>query len=140
MVQKIHRFFREDTQRRLKQLSIILGTISILSVYLSSILLLRDIIFCIDSLIGIKILLAIHIHCYFYLLLSRCGYLQPTWVSLIPFDLYYDAISFKDFIIEQVKNKIIVPTKRLLVKCWKIISDVSLKILTILTEKGNQLY
>jgi hypothetical protein len=75
-----------------------------------------------------------------YLLFVRCSYLHPFWVSIIPFDLYYDAIRFKNYIAYQAKNKIIIPTRDLLIKCWKTIADIGIKLMIKLSEKGDQLY
>lgn len=74
------------------------------------------------------------------MLFLRCGYLHPSWVSIIPFDLYYDAIRFKNYIVEQAKNKVIIPTAVFLIKFLNKISDIAQKVMAKLAEKGNQLY
>ena len=92
LAQKMHRFFREDRHRRKKQLIFVAIVGSNILSLLLFIYFFRGFIFRIDALIMVKLLLAFYYATLAQMIIGRCAQLYGRWVSLIPFDIYYDVI------------------------------------------------
>ena len=92
ITQKMHRFFREDRHRRKKQLIFVAIVGSNILSLLLFIYFFRGFIFRIDALIMVKLLLAFYYATLAQMIIGRCAQLYGRWVSLIPFDIYYDVI------------------------------------------------
>jgi len=57
----------------------------------------KDDIFILDSLIGVKILYFGYIHSYLYLTILRLRFAYHTWTVLHPFDIKEDFIKFLSY-------------------------------------------
>lgn len=112
LLQKFHRYFRADTGRRKKQILSLLILITISFSYLLFIWVFRHHIFVFDSTIGVKIILTFYFHTFCYLCLNRIMFLYTSWVSLQPFDIYYDVVNFVLLVKSTFIERIINPTVR----------------------------
>lgn len=140
LAQKLHRYFREDSQRRVKQLIIVLGLASFAALYIATVWLLWSFIFCIDSFIGVKIVIFIYFHGFAHLFFARCLTLYEQWRSLIPFNLYSDCVDAFNYTRRLVYNKVMVPSGNFIKKVFEYIKDVLAKIWKKIAEKSTQAY
>ena len=101
---------------------------SIVIGYIATIWLLWPAIFCIDSLIGVKLLAIFYSHTFAYLMFIRCATLYNAWISLIPFNLYTDCVDAIKYLRRQIYSKIMVPSGNLIKKVFKYIKDILAKI------------
>lgn len=97
------------------------------------IFLFRGFIFCIDALIAIKLLLCFYYATFVYTMLARCEHLYGRWVSLIPFDIYYDVVDFLKMVKDKIRDYVVIPVKKFIVKCGRFIAKVAKKMM----EKGK---
>ena len=134
ITQKMHRFFREDRHRRKKQLAFVAVVSSHIIGLLLFIFFFRGFIFSIDALIVVKLLLSFYYISFIYTLVLRCGHIYFQWLSLIPFDIYYDVIDFLKMLKQRFKDYVVVPTGNFLVKCGRLIERVFNKILDIISK------
>lgn len=133
LAQKLHRFFREDRDRRKKQLILIAIIGSNIISLLLFIYLFRGFIFCIDSLIALKLLLCFYYLSFVSMMLDRCSHLFERWISLIPFDIYYDVVNFLKMVKDKFREYVIIPVKKFIVKFGRLIDRIIKKMM----EKGK---
>ncbi len=100
-----------------------LAVASIIIGYFTTIWLLWSTIFCINSLIGVKLLIIFYSHSFAYLMFIRCSTLYNGWVSLIPFNLYTDCVNAIKYVRRQIYSKILVPSGNFLKKVFDYIMD-----------------
>lgn len=139
LVQKMHRIFRENSHRRKKQLALVAVVASNIIGLLLFIILFRNFIFCIDALIMVKILLTFYYITFVYTLLLRCGHVYFQWLSLIPFDIYYDVVDFFKMLKQKFKDYVVIPAGNFLVKCGRFIEKVINKIMDVISWIGNKI-
>jgi hypothetical protein len=110
IVQKLHRYFRIDDKRRRKQIISLLLIIGFIVSYLQFIWIFWSAIFVFDCFVGIKILFTFYFHSFCTLLCIRSSILYTNWVSLQPFDIYYDVVNFVLLVKNKFKENVITPT------------------------------
>lgn len=138
IVQRMHMIFRENSNRRMKQLALVAVVASNIIGLLLFIFLFRIFIFCIDSFIMVKLLLCFYYVTFIYTLLLRIGHIYFQWLSLIPFDIYYDVVDFLKMLKQKFKDYVVFPAKVILVKCGRFIEKVINKILDSISWVGNK--
>jgi hypothetical protein len=126
LVQKLHRFFRVDSHRRKKQLVwVALILTFIITALFTTFKLMVSVLWLEDSLIGLKILLLLYMYGLTFIFGHRYEILQRDWVSLVPFDLYYDVVNFIKFLLNEIiKKRIIDPTTIIIKKCANFVAKV----------------
>lgn len=112
----------------MKQLVLLLGLASIAIGYIATIWFFWSNIFCINSLIGVKLLIIFYSHSFAYLMFIRCSALYNGWISLIPFNLYTDFVDGIRYLRRLIYNKILRPSGNLIKRMFKFIKDVLAKI------------
>lgn len=71
------------------------------------------------------------------LLYLRINYVRVDWVSIIPFDIFYDCVkAWRYFVVEIVKNKIVTPTSNLLIRIGEGIKKIVTKVAEKLRAMG----
>lgn len=110
IAQKLHWYFRIDRERRKKQIVSLLLIIGFVVGYLLFIWIFWSYIFVFNRYIGIKILFTFYFHTFCCLIGYRCSKLYPNWVSLQPFDIYYDIVNFLLFVKNTFNEKVVTPT------------------------------
>jgi hypothetical protein len=113
IAQKLHRYFRIDDKRRRKQILSLLLIIGFILGYLQFIWIFWSSIFVLDCFIGIKIIFTFYFHTFCYLLCMRSSSLYTNWISLQPFDIYYDIVNFFLLVKHKFIEKFITPTVNL---------------------------
>jgi hypothetical protein len=108
VVQLLNKFFRVDSKRKLKQFLFILLIAIPIYLYLQIWYNFWYQILKIDRFIAIKIILLVYFHFFMMLIFQRCQILKiREWVSLTPFDLYYDVVNFIKKVYHWLADKII---------------------------------
>ena len=139
--------YRVDDKRRLKQFSFIVLVVIVPYLLVKLFFSMLWSIFSIDRWIGVKLLLTAYTITFTYLLFYRLKTLYTTsWISLTPFDLYYDI---KNFIVKLIKfirikliliknilfTKVYTPMKTRIISIIKFITKWIKKITTFIINK-----
>lgn len=125
-IQILHRYFRVDRSRRKKQALFILIAVGSISVILMLALrLVVGVLWLEDSLAGIRILLIIELLALLYTFNARFSHLFPSWISLIPFDLYFDLIRVLTYLRDDIwKKRVVNPITSLIQKLFRLLSRI----------------